>query len=534
MSTGKPKPGQQQRETIEKLYVELAGNISAIAREMGLARSTVYDHIRKMGGTTKPIAGGKVEGLATKKALKPAKGLVKRYLITSAQNNTHVNQSMWSNLLAMAEHYQAEVLVGTFSYNTNAYGKLAVKAGKMIPKQEQLWFDPLISGYINDKRIELANGLVWCGEMNISPTAEDPLSGLDTYTGRKSSIFPHSKLAMRSVATMRSEGTKLMYTTGTCTLKNYIQKKAGLKAEHHHSYSALMVEVNGDGNWWVRQVSATPEGLMQDLDVIADKGGITMNNRVEAITFGDIHATVADPIVTQASLDMLDELKPSYQFMHDILEGVVTNHHEWKNPHVQFKNYVRGLNRFAIEIGLTIEHLKKFVRLGCQTVIVDSNHDNPWIERWLRECDYRKDPANAVLFLDMQLAYYKSISAGRTFNPLAWVFSQVARKGFNYNFLKCDESFTICNKRIECGMHGHLGPNGTRGNPRSLRKVGRRANTAHTHSAGIWDGLYVAGTSTVLDWQYAKGPSSWTNTHIITYKNGMRTLVTLWKGQWRA
>jgi hypothetical protein len=26
----------------------------------------------------------------------------------------------------------------------------------------------------------------------------------------------------------------MMYTTGCCTLRNYIQKKEGLKAEHHH------------------------------------------------------------------------------------------------------------------------------------------------------------------------------------------------------------------------------------------------------------------------------------------------------------
>jgi hypothetical protein len=83
--------------------------------------------------------------------------------------------------------------------------------------------------------------------MNILPTAVNPLAGLETYTHRKSAIFPHAKVALRSIATMQGEGTKFNYTTGTVTLKNYIQKKEGIKAEHHHRYAALVVEVNHDG-----------------------------------------------------------------------------------------------------------------------------------------------------------------------------------------------------------------------------------------------------------------------------------------------
>jgi hypothetical protein len=79
--------------------------------------------------------------------------------------------------------------------------------------------------------------------MNILPTANDPLEGLETYSQRKSAIFPHAKMAMRSVATMKHEGTKLNFTTGTVTQMNYIQKKAGLVGEHHHVYGAVLVEV---------------------------------------------------------------------------------------------------------------------------------------------------------------------------------------------------------------------------------------------------------------------------------------------------
>jgi exonuclease III len=97
---------------------------------------------------------------------------------------------VWENLLALAGHYEAELLVGTFSYNKNAYGPLAVKRGTKGEYHRELWYDERLEPYLCDERIELANGLVWCGEMNIQPTAPDPLEGLETYSGRKSASSP--------------------------------------------------------------------------------------------------------------------------------------------------------------------------------------------------------------------------------------------------------------------------------------------------------------------------------------------------------
>ena len=114
---------------------------------------------------------------------------VKRYILTSAQNNTYVNAPFWKNILALAEHYGAEIMVGTFSYNQNAFGELSVKRGTK-KTQAELWYDQELVPYISDARVELGEGLVWCGEMNIIPTAEDPLSGLETYTHRKSADLP--------------------------------------------------------------------------------------------------------------------------------------------------------------------------------------------------------------------------------------------------------------------------------------------------------------------------------------------------------
>ena len=83
-------------------------------------------------------------------------------------------------------------------------------------------------------------------------------------------------------------------------------------------------------------------------------------------------------------------------------------------------------------------------------------------------------------------------------------------------------------------MHGYLGPNGTPGGAAAFAKMGRKANVGHTHKAGIHDGVYTAGTSSYVNLSYNRGPSSRSQSHILTYKNGKRAMVTMWNGKWRA
>jgi hypothetical protein len=486
---------------------------------------------------TPQIYSGNVYGVREKKAALPEEGKISRYILSSAQNNTPVNVKLWQNLQALARHYDAQIMIGTYSYNQNQYGKLSVKRGTAASIERELWFDPEIEPYISDERVELADGLVWCGEMNMMPTAVRPLDGLETYSGRKSAIFPHTKIAMRSIFTMQGEGTKLNFTTGTVTLRNYIQKKEGLKAEFHHQYAALLVEVNHTGNWWVRQLASASDGSIQDLTVLAKDGKIQTGQRVEAITFGDLHSGCVDPVVLDLSMKMLDELKPKHIFLHDVLEGASLNPHERNSPHRKFHTWLRGLHRVDEEIKRSKDVMLRYVRPGMSIIVPNSNHDDPWLYRWLKEHDYRVDPPNAELFLRLQAFMYASIRDGkmvRDVNILAEAFRLAGLPDGKINFLLADESFKICNGRIECGQHGHLGPGGRFGTPESLAKVARRANTAHTHAAGIYDGLYVAGTSSVLRWDYNRGPSNWSWSHTLTYPNGQRAIVTMYAGDYKA
>lgn len=532
----------EQREKIAELYHKYGGNVAAIAREMGLVRSTVGEHLNNIG-IKKPLAGGKRQAKAHKESL-PTAGIVKRFILTSAQNNTFIHKEFWANLKAMAQHYEAQILIGTFSYNQNNFGSLAVKNGTKKPYERKLWFDPTIAPYISDKKVELAPGLVWCGDMNILPTEDNPISGLETHGGSDSIIFPHTKIEMRSIATMPDMPVKMIYTTGTVTLMNYLQKKRGIKAEHHHRYAFLLVEVDSEGNWWVRQVASRKNGrTLQDLNVIVEDGKIISTDAsVEAITWGDLHATNVQPEVLDTSLKMLDTLHPKFQFIHDVMEGVSINRHLMKSgpyPHESFHRWLRGFHRVDEELKATRTVLEKYLRPWCKTIAPDANHDAHWLHNWLTRYDYRVDPANAELFLRMQNFVYqqirKSMCPPKDVNLMQYAFETEAKlKPGAVRFLLPDESFSV--GEVECGMHGHLGPNGSFGSPSNLAKIGKKATTAHTHSAGIYHGLYVAGTSSKLtkDWDYTMGPSSWSWSHVVQYANGQRAVITFKNRKWRA
>lgn len=537
----------RQAEIIEA--INRHGGIKAAGRALGIKKQSIQDAMRRVrkvafeAGFTeddeKPLYTGRVRPFQSLTVAVPKRG-VRRFLLTSAQNNTPVHGPFWDNLMTYAEHIDARIFVSTFTYNHNAYGTLSTKRGRK-KTQGDLWYDDRIRPFIKDDSIEVAPGLVWCGEMNISPTAVRPLSGLETYTGRKSGIFPATKLSMRSVASVKSEPTKFNFTTGTVTQRNYIQKKAGQKAEFHHCYGALIVEVDSKGDWWVRQIVCNSEGNFYDTDTEVRDGVVTTGqHRAEAIIWGDVHAEVHDREVAQVCWGkggMMDTMRPRHQMLHDLLDFRRRNHHDRRDPHITFQKHIEGRECVEGEMQATADLVNDLIyRPWTKTNVVCSNHDNAFL-RWLKEADYKSDPVNARYFLESQLAVYQAIE--RQDHDFHLVEHALRLKGVpeDVHFLRQDEPYSILPDKsggIECGMHGDLGPNGARGTPQSLMRMGRKAVTGHTHSAGIYDGLWVAGLTARLEHGYNIGPGSWSHSQVIIQPNGKRQMITIWNGKWRA
>ncbi len=330
----------------------------------------------------------------------------------------------------------------------------------------------------------------------------------------------------------------MIYTTGTVTLKNYIQMKAGLKAEFHHVWGALLVEVDSDGDWFVRQINATSDGSFYDLDAFVENGKVTRGHRVEGINWGDIHVTQQNATVFDlawGSGGILDTLKSKYQFYHDLLDFHSRSHHEMDNCHEMFKKYVTEEDNVENEVINTGLWTKEAHRDWCQAVVVDSNHDGH-LKTWLRDANFKYDHVNAEYYLRAQARLYKAIrDRDENFSLVEWALRE-GDCAKNLIFLRPDQSFILCPDHgggIECGLHGHYGPNGSRGG-RSLIRLGRKANVGHSHVASIIDGVYTAGTCSEMRLVYTHGPSSWSWSLIVTYSNGKRCVLTIRNGKWKA
>jgi hypothetical protein len=65
----------------------------------------------------------------------------------------------------------------------------------------------------------------------------------------------------------------------------------------------------------------------------------------------------------------------------------------------------------------------------------------------------------------------------------------------------------------------------------AFSKIGVKTIIQHAHTPGIVDGCYQGGTSTYLELEYNRGPSSWAQTHCVIYANGKRALYTIINGE---
>lgn len=530
-------------------YKANGGNISATARDLGIHRGTVAKYIGKTGLAGLPLKGGRPQHLDPIVRPLPAKGDIKRYILTSAQNNTTVHTKFFENLKVYADWLGAELMVARYTYNKASYANAkSVKPGRgpSTGDKADLWYDKALDPYICDDperhgtaHYELAPDFIWCAEMNILPTASRPLADLQTYMGTRSIAVPHAKIALLSVPTSRDEMPKFAYTTGTVTHRNYIQKKTGMKAEFHHTYSALLVEVDSEGLWWARHLNADSKGTFRDCPsgvkgvVRVTDGEVYDGEDVEAINFGDVHASEIDDWVAEMNWGkggILDTLRPKHQFLHDLLSFRSQSHHERNKFGLRYKKFVLGIDKVADEVKVTAALLKRAERGWCKTLVVNSNHDRHG-DRWLDDADHRDDMANARFLLEAQLSRVKATDEKRDWDFLSWAM-QWAGPFTETIFLERDESFTICGD-IECGWHGDDGPNGSRGTTRSLVNVGRRVNKGHDHAAAILDGVYSAGACST-SYEYQTGPSSQSVSHIITYPNGKRQIITVRGRKWRA
>ena len=483
---------------------------------------------------SKPLTGGQIAPkYSNRKRLKPG-----NFVFTSAQNNTDVHQKFFASLQNFCKHKNAELKIGKFTYNKSVF-----RNGVHDNPDEIYFAKELEPFFLNEDAKIQGLDIVWAGSFNILPTVQYPLNGMSSYTGQHSMILPHAKISMESVATQKGESAKFMYSTGAITLRSYTDTKQGRLAEAAHNFGALYLECR-NGTWFAYQIETDESGEFQHLTEYFTPDTVNQLD-VAAINWGDIHAEHAAKNGREnlfVCKQILNELNPSFQFFHDTLDFQSRNHHNRNDPHflarmaVQEQTVMQDLNSVVEVMETYFEHDSKWI-------FVESNHDLA-LEAWLKDTkyDFRYDnPENALLYFKLQALIYQSILEGDSINIMeqalySFVLSRLREKKPNWNdcvFLNIDSSYTITLQQIECGMHGHIGSNGSKGSPKQLTKLSKSINSGHTHSASIYGAVYTSGVvgSDSLDMGYNLGASSWSHSHILTYANGFRTIITVKKSK---
>lgn len=523
--------------------VERYPDIAAVAAALGYSAGALRNRIGKMRGKVSLV--DRREVWKTKATQSPAavaarSRQVRYWLLTAAQDDTPVHAGFWSNLQAYAADLGAQIMVGGFTYQKGLFedhaSRSAVFAGCLQPF---LQHDNVTCG-----------PLLFAAKMNIMPTAVRPLSGLETYSRGAWAVFPHAKVQLVSVPALPGSRPAQVMTTGACTLPNYIEKKAGLKAEFHHQIGAIIVEVDECDRIFCRQIGAAGDGSFQDLDAIVRDGAVTRGHRVEAITWGDIHREQLDPQVAMAcwgfdleseritaAESMVSALRPYHQFFHDLLDFRSRNHHR-RGDHIHAKLMnVLGAEKVDDELAACARFLRQTKRDDCRSVVVASNHNDALL-RWLRETDPRLDPVNLATWCELNLEWHRRIEATDSdFDLFQYAIARHdAALVDDVVFVPRNGSYQICQDRggIECGQHGDEGPNGSRGSLLNLGRVSMRITIGHGHSPGIMDGVHMVGLCGLLLQGYNSGASGWAHTMDVAYSNSRRSLVTLWDGKYRA
>lgn len=525
--------------------VKKAGGQRSFSRTHGIPRTTVQNRLYKMRDD--PFSHRPAPE-ACEIADDFSDGLNKYFIFTSAQDGTTLHEPYLRNLEAYVEWLNqfghAELIIAGFTYNKSLFEDHS---------KNNIHWPAQIKKYMRGERLRMNNLVDFCGEMNTLPTAVSPLSGFETYTRDKWGIFPHAKIELRSVPTMKAHPAKQIMTTGAITLPNYVPKKAGLKASFHHVFGAVIVELDPEGRFFCRHlIGDDDDGSFYDLDRFIFDGEVTEHHRAKSLTPGDIHVEQIDPQVARVTFGMypsnlrniegdrvwnfapepslIDFLQPEYLFIHDVCDFRRRNHHNIGDPHDRFLLHVDKRESVEGELAEVAMFLSALQDPDREVVVVDSNHDQALL-KWLKTADYRNDPANARFFLQCQLASYLAMENGiKRFSIFEWVM----KNAFDYKcedvrFLIEDDSFVVGG--VENANHGHTGANGSRGSIKQFARMAAKTTIGHSHAAGITDGSMQTGTSSLMDMGYNRGASSWSWSHALQYQSGKRTLLTIQNGK---
>lgn len=452
-----------------------------------------------------------------------------RFIIVAAQNATPVVPEWWALLNTIAADKGAELLVIPLRY------KNATSIWTASQRNAE-WWAPEVQPYLWNVRLQLNKHLTVMADMPIQPTNGNPLGRTESLSGISSAIFAHPKLQMKTVPVPSSRMAKLMTTTGVCTKENYVDTGLGIISQFHHSLSAVYVELDGDKFYLTQLHYSKADQSCTDLDTKYTVGKVASAPRALALVAGDMHVRFLDTTVHNARMKLLEQVEPQHWIFHDTLDSHATTPHHIKHPIILQAIEEAGMDDVRAEADEALGYIQRYGASKDRTaVIVPSNHDD-MLTRWVEREDWRTmSDANADFYLELA----RKMKAQAHYSPIKGVelpdaFGLLAKEREMKNVIVLDRGESFALAGVELGMHGDLGPNGTRGSRQNLRRIGVKSIIGHSHSPGIDEGCYQTGTSSYLRLEYNHGASGWLNADVLLNADGKRQVIVYIDGRYRA
>lgn len=433
------------------------------------------------------------------------------YVITSVVSKTPLEPKVLKNLEYFCKHKDFELVIMSIDYKFTAGSEV-----------EPTTCNPAIESYLLTDEVVLNGTVRLLGNLQLSPTAENPLTGLNPLTRGLTTVVPHTQLALESIATAPEERAIFLYSTGVITQPVYSDTKSGHKAKFHHSISAIVVEFDELNDFYIRTLPIDKDANIIDLGV-----RYAPNGNEKAVTthfvLGDSHVGYTDTEDHRAVCQLVQDVsKKGTVVLHDVFDGSSINHHELDNPFVNQDSFFS----LAEEYACVADYINSFAEEFQSVLIVDSNHHD-FIAKWVLAADWKKlkdSPDNQREYLKAAL----EMSSGCT-NLLKYAIEDLLH--YSVKFLNSDSPTFI--EGIDVSQHGHLGSGGAKGSAVTFNKLGYKTVTGHTHSARINKSNYTNGTSSELQLPYMKGLSSHSHTHTLIFEGGKRQMFTTYKGKYK-
>lgn len=523
---GKNKKYTEEHIAFVRNLIENGENVTRSAMKMCLEfdlnySETVGRRFRKImqkAGVTNNVATIEETDVFKEAQNKQHDTSKKRFLVSWAQSDTSVHKGFLKNMESYAKYIDAELLIIAGRYS-NPSSLSASKAIKDKEKSLKNTWDTSVLPYLDANRHNLHEHLVVLSDVKIQPTASTPLTSLNGLTGLESCIVGHPRSHLKFLPVLDGYPSKVLLTTGACTVENYTDTKIGKSSEFNHIMGCVIVELDGD-IFHIRQIVAEKNGNFYDLNNRLINGIVHDNDRIEVAVLGDIHLTAEDKENIDVSFDMLERFNPKHVILHDICDMSSISHHEKQDPFQLLRREEDGSNSLQKELDYTINWFKE--RPMYNYIVPSANHLN-FLDRWVRSEDWRKEN-NKRLYLKFANIVAEGLAP-------KGIIAHILETEFNH--IKClgvDESYNVLG--WELSLHGDRGASGSRGSAVQFKNLNVRNITGHTHTGIKMDGHLSVGTLTKLRMGYNLGMSSWSVSNVVIYPNGKAQHIHITRGRY--